>query len=73
VSAIPTKEPVVSKPTLTVEIPIKFEFIFNANTFWSSVSVYPTPRLPSSDTIIPLPPFEEYVKTSPVIKLCSGK
>ena len=72
--AIPTKLPVVPKPTLTVDNPIKSLSILATNKVSPSDNVV-IPlgyEAPSSKTTIPLPVFGEYVNSSPVFKSCPG-
>ena len=69
VDAIPTKEPLVPIPTLTVAIPITSFEILATNKVWSSTRVDAEPTL--FKTSIPLPFPGEYVNWSPVLSPCS--
>ena len=84
--ARPTKVPVLPIPTLTVDKPIKLEFIFATNSFVPSTKglvgvAYVTPAviIPTVDIPIPSSPskrgstFGEYVTSSPVFKSWSGR
>ena len=70
-AVLPTPmNPSVPSPTLTVAIPIRSSEIFATNKVCPSVKVFATPIEPLSLYWIAVPPFEEYVRLSPVFKLC---
>ena len=65
VFAIPTKVPVVPRPTRTVEIPIKSFDIFATKTVcWSEIDI--EVDVPFVETPIGDPLFVEYTNSSPV-------